>query len=55
MRPHGDIELLDGFALGLGDVGEAFFLLHLFTQHFERLQARRPQPGFTLGCGNVLV
>ena len=53
--PHGGIELLDGLALGLGDVGEAFFLLHLLPQGFERLEARRPQAGFALGRGHVLV
>ena len=43
------------FALGLGDVGKAFFLLHLFPQGFERLEARRPETGVALGGGDVLI
>ena len=53
--PDGGIELLHGFSLGLRDVGEAFFLLYLFPQGFERLEARCSQAGFALGRGQSLL
>ena len=53
--PLPGIEFLHRFTLGLGDVSEAFFLLYLFTQGFERFETRCPQAGFALGHRQVPV
>jgi hypothetical protein len=53
--PLRGIELLHRFTLSLGDVGEAFFLLYLFTQGFERFETCCPQAGFALDHRQVPV